>query len=348
MTRMPGDLYVKYTSGDDGSAAIPAGEAYWASPSIWLTDPAGNSIPSAVVGEDNWVHVQVDSTNTNPRSTVKVQTWVCDFTAGFIGPDAARASSGGASGQTATVATDVSQATPGVAHVVWRPDATDLINGPNPDTGHLCVGANVYVETLPAPEGARLSSGRLDVIDNRHHGWKNVTVVRAAGEGPAPIAFRLANPGPEADVFVVMARELDGEAAMGQVEQEHLLATGFVDLADGPPDPPPVPAACLREPRERTRLAQGGQLVLRGMPDTRPLRPAEQRARFALVTAEGRDHALEVGIRPGEQVPVVLAVDTAREPGEVHTFDIVQQTRDGLVLGGARLITVDVPEWHCC
>lgn len=346
MTKVPGDLYIKYANGDGGNDVIPAGTQFWTSPSIWLTDTSGNSIPNAVEGTDNWVHVQVDSTSADPRSNVKVQVWVCDYTAGFIGPDSARPSSGGLNGRTSTISTDVSSTAPGTAHVVWQPDPSDLINGPNPDTGHLCVGANTYVETLPAPEGARLSGGQLDVINNRHHGWKNITVIRT-GPRRAPFPFRLTNPGAEPDEFVVTARELDRDLAMGQVEREHLLMADFVDLLEGAPEPAPVPAACLREPRERTRLARGGKLVLRGMPDATPLRPAEHRAKFGLVTAEGRDQTVGVGVKPGEQIPVIFVVESAGEPGEVHTFDIVQQTRDGLVLGGGRLIAVDVPEWHC-
>ncbi|MEV4838661.1 hypothetical protein AB0K05_29450 [Nonomuraea sp. NPDC049486] len=347
MTRVPGDLYIKYDSGDDGSDVIPQGAAFWASPSIWLTDTGGNSLPHAITGVDNWVHVQVDSMSTDPRSGVKVQTWVCDYTPGYIGPDSARPSSGGANGRTATVATAVTKSAPGTVHVTWRPTTADLINGPNADTGHLCVGANVYVETLPTPEGARLSGGKLDVINNRHHGWKNITVIRNAGRR-TPFAFRLANPGAEPDDFVVRAWELDRETAMGRVEQEHLLMTAFVDLVDGEPEPPPVPAACQQEPRERTWLAQGGRLVLRGLPEATPLRPAEHPAHVELRTVNGRDQSVGLTIRPGELVPVVFVMGCEGEPGEVHAFDIVQQTRDDLVLGGARLIVVDVPEWHCC
>ncbi|MFE5720445.1 hypothetical protein [Streptomyces erythrochromogenes] len=349
MTREPGDLYIKYTTGDDGSQEIPAGAVFWASPSIWLTDTSGASIPQAKVGVDNWVHVQVDSMNSEVRDNVKVQAWVCDYTPGFIGPDSARPSSGGANGRTGSISTGVSKTAPGVAKVVWRPLDTDLINGPNIDTGHLCVGANVFVETLPAPEGARLSSGKLDVISNRHHGWLNITVVRNSPR-IAPLAFRLTNPGTEPERFVLRAWELDGESAMGQVEQEHLLMAGFVDLTDCGPEPPLVPAACQREPHERTRLAKGGRLVLRGLPEPVPLRPAESEARFEIRTAaEGCDPTtVEVDIRPGQHVPALFVVNSEGEPGEVHTFDIVQETQDGVVIGGARVITVDVPEWHCC
>ncbi|MEV8630893.1 hypothetical protein AB0395_04480 [Streptosporangium sp. NPDC051023] len=351
MPKEPGVLYVKYAAGDDGTDVIPSGAAFWASPSIWITDTAGNSIPNAQVGVDNWVHVQVDSTSTDSYTGVKVQTWVCDYTAGFIGPDAARPSSGGANGRTATVGTAVTKSSPGTMHVVWRPTTADLINGPNPNEGHLCVGANVYVETLPGPEGARLSSGRLDVINNRHHGWKNITVV-AKTPRLAPLAFRLTNLGPEPENFQVRAWELDQGEGIGSLQQEHLLTQHFVDLVDGEPRPDPVPALCQTEPPERRWLAQGGRLVLRGVPERTELRPAQHRAEFTIRTAdqgceEPGEHA-RLQIRPGELAPVIFVLGCDGEPGEVHTIDITQQTADGVVLGGARLIAVHVPEWHCC
>ncbi|RJL35446.1 hypothetical protein [Bailinhaonella thermotolerans] len=353
MPKEPGNLYVKYADGDDGTDVIPAGAAFWASPSIWLTDTAGNSIPSAQVGVDNWVHVRVDSTSTEPYTGVKVQTWVCDYTAGFIGPDAAQSSSGGANGRTATVGTAVTKSSPGTMHVVWRPTNADLINGPNPREGHLCVGANVYVESPPGPEGARLTGGRLDVINNRHHGWKNVTVITKTLR-LAPFAFRLANPGAEPDEFRVRARELDRGECLGRLEREHLLMRDFVDLVDGEPRPDPVPALCQTEPLERTWLAQGGRLVLRNMPEPAELRPAEHDAEFTIRTVnpacEEREQCgdpTRVRIRPGELTPVVFVLECDGDPGEVHTIDITQRTGEGAVIGGARLIAVHVPDWHC-
>jgi hypothetical protein len=343
---MPGSLYVKYAAGDSGIRPIPPGTAFWASPSVWLTDAGGNPIPCARVGVDNWIHVQVDSTVDQPRTGVKSQVWVCDYTAGYIGPDVARASSGGAAGRTGTVSTAVSSAAPGVTHVTWRPTAADLINSANPNEGHLCVGVNIYAELPPPPEGAVLSSGRLDVINNAHHGWHNITVTTTPLVGPHNFAFRLTNPGVEAADFGVEVWENEGE--LGQLEQETLLGAGFVDLVDSEPMPDPVPPTCQVEPPARTWLARGGRLVLRGMPEQTPLRPAGERAKIQLVTEQGADQQVGVSIGPGEHVPVVLQIGATGQPGDVHVLDVAQRDRDGLVLGGGRILVVEVPEWHCC
>jgi hypothetical protein len=345
---MAGDLYIQYDLSDTGSRPIPPGARFYLSPSIWLTDQAGTSLTEAKVGEVNLVHVQVNSLNPDPRLNVVVQVWVCDYTGGYIGPDAARASSGGVGpGLTGGVPTIVTAESPGVAVVPWTPTEDDLINQPDPTRGHVCIGANVYNELTAPPEGARLCSGRLDVPNDQHHAWKNITVVKTQGT-TVTIPFRVVNPGPEPAEFVLGAFEVERDAAMGPLEQEHLLMDRCVDLVGGGPPPDPVPAACLREPRERTRLAEGGQLVLRCLPDPVPLRPARRRAKAVLVTQESADQRVPLLVRPGQQVPVVLTVQGGGELGEVHTVDVVQEdTTNGLVVGGGRVVVVQTPEWSC-
>jgi len=322
---------------------------FYLSPSIWLTDQAGNGRLEATVGEVNLLHVQVDSLSPAPRLGVQVQAWVCDYTGGFIGPDAALPSSTTSTGAGLEIGvpTPVTNAAPGFAVLSWTPDEHDLINHADPSRGHVCVAANVHV-TFPLPvEGSRLTAGRLDVPNDRHHAWKNITVVKTQGVRIA-VPFRVGNPGPEPAEFVLQAFQLDRETAMGPFEQEHLLMDRCVDLVDGGPPPDPVPAACQKEPLERTRLAEGGRLVLRGLPETVLLRPARRRARVLLATADSADDKVPVAIRPGQQVPVALTVEGEQEIGGVHTIDVQQlDARNGLVVGGGRVVVVQAPEWFC-
>src|SRR4051794_22495064 len=152
---MAGTLYVKYDASDTGARVphndpIPPGVAYYVTPSIWLTDDAGNSLTQAKVDQVNWIHVQVDSISADPRAGVRAQVWVCNFTAG-IGPDSARPSSGGKPGRWGGVPQGqlVTQTVPGIVKVPWTPQVTDLINTSDPNQGHLCVAANVFVEPPP-------------------------------------------------------------------------------------------------------------------------------------------------------------------------------------------------------
>jgi hypothetical protein len=343
---MAGNLYIKYDASDNGGRPIPAGAAFWVTPSIWLTDAAGTSLAEAQVGHVNVIHAQVSSLSADPRSGARVQMWVSDYTAGFIGPDSGRQSSGGTLGRLGGVAGSVTSTVPGVATVDWTPVDADLINGPDPLHGHLCVAANVFADGVP-PEGARLFGGRLDVPKNQHHAQRNITLVKTQGITRA-IPFRVRNPGPEPAEFVLAGVELEGDAAMGPLEQEQLLMDRCVDLVGGAPAPDLVPAKCQTEPRERTWLAEGGQLVLRGLPDLVPLRPAKERAKFLIHTEETADQRVALVIRPGEEVPVVLTVEGTQAIGEVHAIDVFQEdTADGLVVGGGRVVVVETPDWFC-
>jgi len=340
------DLYIKYDASDTGSRPIPPGTVFYLSPSVFITDQAGNSRLEARIGEPNLIHVQVDSLTEDPRLNVTVQVWACDFTGGFIGPDAARQSSGGVGpGLSSGIPTPVTKSVPGVAAVSWTPTDADLINQPDPLHGHLCLAANVYLGFPQPVEGQRLVAGKLDVPNDQHHAWKNITVVKTQGVR-ADVPFRVGNRGPEPAKFVLRAFEL--EDAMGPVEMEHLLMDRCVDLVDAGPPPDPVPAACLTEPRERTWLAQGGRLVLRGLPDLVPLRPARRRARVLLRTEESADDKVATVIRPGREIPVVLTVEGGQDVGAVHTIDVVQEdATNGEVVGGGRVVVVETPDWFC-
>jgi hypothetical protein len=301
----------------------------------------------------------VDSKSTTAKVGVKVQVWVCDFTLGGVGPAAVltSGSAGGASGRTGTVPTGVSSNAPGIAQVHWTPQDADLLNSPEANKGHLCVGANVYVEGTP-PEGTIKTSGLLDVCNDQHHAWRNITVVKTIGLRVVEFSFRVVNPSEEVEEFALAVAELDRELAMGQLEQEQLLTAGFVDLrggkgpngdGDGEGDGGVRPG-CLDEPLERKRLREGGELVLTGLEEPVPLRPAKEPAREVDVLAEDdRGRELKLPITPGDRVPVTLRAALGEsEAGEVHTFDITQTAGDGRIIGGARVIAVAVPEFLIC
>ncbi|WP_329245989.1 hypothetical protein OG223_11205 [Streptomyces sp. NBC_01478] len=384
------DLYIKWNSTDDGTRPVPDGGAFWASPSIWITNAAGDRVttadgqPLAFAGAVNLVHVTVDGTAESPTySGAKVQVWVCDCSTTPVGPDSSRHSAGDQQGRTGTISSAVSKNASGTTYVSWRPDVdTDLINGANPGEGHLCVGANVYYEGLPGPLGAQLTAGTLDVKRNRHHAQCNVTVKKVSNL-QAPMVLRLAALGAEEEQFQVRGWELDREGGIGSLEQELLLAHCFVDLVGGKPKPRKVPGPCQTEPFERTWLAGGGRLTLTGMPEPTEIRAAGHDARFTLLTEEscrggggkgdggvhlhdgGDDHGgwgggdgdggdcdggarARLTVRPGERTPVLVNIECDGDPGEVHTIDVVQQTPDGVVLGGARLVALHVPDWFGC
>jgi hypothetical protein len=360
---MPNVLYIKYQPGDNGTRPINPCTNFWNSPSVWLTDANGNGLNNqAVVGQDNVINVQVDSLSKDSLTGVKVQVWVDDFTLGGVGPDAVVI--GGtftASGVTSTVPTAVSSNAAGLAQIHWTPNDAYLINSPDPNQGHVCIGANTYVEGA-TPEGAIKTSGLLDVCGDQHHAWKNIAVIKTSRIKKvdlAEFALRVVNVVPERAEFLVGVTELDRELAMGPLEKEQLLTAPFVDLVREPrPDQPGddgdngddggddgnIRPGCLDEPLERKRLRRGGQLVLTGVDKPIPLRPAPKpAAEFGVIGQGGGAKEVKLVIEPGDRIPLTLQANLAGEPGDVHAFDITQTAGDGRIVGGARIVAVNVP-----
>jgi hypothetical protein len=349
-------LYIKYQASDNGTRPIDPNANFWTSPSVWLTDANGNGLNNqAVVGQDNVINVQVDSLSATALSGVKVQVWVDDFTLGGVGPDAVVI--GGtisASGVTSTVPTAVSSSAGGVAQVHWTPNDAYLINSPLMNQGHVCVGANVYVEGA-SPEGAIKTSGLLDVLGNQHHAQKNIAVIKTVNlrgqkEQLVQFALRAVNTAPQRGEFGIVVTEPDPKVALGPLEKEQLLTASFVELAPvatpvGGPVGGPV-GRPVGEPAERGRLRAGGQLVLAGLEQPVVLRPAQQKATaLAVIGHVGRGNAITLAMEPGDRIPVTLQATLGGEVGDIHVFDITQTAGDGTVVGGARIIAVNTPAW---
>jgi hypothetical protein len=147
------------------------------------------------------------------------------------------------------------------------------------------------------------------------------------------------------------------------VIREHLLALPFVDLARGrerrqrmrkiTPElfeflVPEFGEELLRagplplEPRERARLAGGGQLVL-AEKDV-PLRPAKRPLEEIAIEgpSDKRGDVLEVkvGRKRPERVEIDLRAAEKDDPGTVRIFDLVERDGDEALVGGTTFITV--------
>ncbi|NRQ31928.1 hypothetical protein HII36_08755 [Nonomuraea sp. NN258] len=341
---MANDLFVKYALSDTGKRPVPQGIHFWVTPSIWLT--GGIDLSTAKVGVRNTINVRVDSMSVEPKANVTVQVWVCDYTVGGIGP-AAVLTSGSAGGNMGNAVTlnGVSAGAPGTAQIAWTPVPADLINSNDPNSGHVCIAANVYVE-LGDVEGKPESFGFLDPAGNQHHAQRNIGLLRVPGGGEeGSLTLRALNPGEEEQVFTLMVRELPPEEAFGPLEREQLLSSEVVRLMrDGheirPDGEPPD------EPIERRMLREGGELALSGEfgREPIPLRPADGPVRHLdLISPGGSGPQHRIVIGPGERVPVTLLTATDGRPGEVRAFDVNQLDRRGGFLGGNRVLTVVVP-----
>ena len=387
---MADELYIKYATNDTGSRPIPAGQPIYLSPSIWLT--GGLDTTTAKVGVVNTVNVQVDSTQVDPgkgRANVKVQVWVCDFTLGGVGPAASllSGSSNGTAGITDTVDTVVYASAPGVAKVPWTPVPADLINTNDPKTGHVCIGANVYVEDA-APEGTIKNFGLLDVPNNPHHAWKNIAVVAAPQGGNANMQFRVVNERAEPQEYEIGVQEIAPERSFAPSEWEAMAGKYYIDTRVGPDItinggtqrstlPPEVEIGLGRvgvgrfgllghrggfgekvlktmlaqdaEPFERQLRRAGGELFLSRailqLDEPVRLRPALDFGRLPTLVGGGKvGNRFRTRFDALDRAPFTLHLEGGDALGQVRAFDITQTTESGALSGGARIVTITVPE----
>jgi len=206
---------------------------------------------------------------------------------------------------------------------------------------------------------------RSGVPIGRFHGQKNIWVMSTAPGFTLVSVILIFGWAAGAQVRVLELTERTGTTKLPAVIREHLLALPFVDLARGrerrqrtrkiKPElfaflvaefgeellrAGPLPL----EPRERSRLAGGGQLVL-AEKDV-PLRPAKRPLdEIAIEGPSGRKgDVLEVKVGPKrpERVEIDLHAAEKDDPGTVRIFDLAERDGDAALVGGTTFITVAV------
>ena len=244
---MANDLFIKYTEPDAGNPITPCTD-YWTSPSLWLSDPPGESgnvvdAGTARVGRRCMINVRVSSKSGTPKAPTRVQLWVCNFTIA-VGPAGSVRSLNPANppaGKIITVNPGPSSAAPGVGAVAWTPTADDLINAPG-GAGHLCLAGNAFFASPDSElaDGAQITdpTTRLDICGNRHHGQRNIAV-QAVNAGGDEMKFRMqaGNPGGKNEKFQFEVAELRPKV-LDPTELSHLASTQFAgvlgDIPTGP------------------------------------------------------------------------------------------------------------------
>ncbi len=338
---MAGNLYIKWTSGDTGTRPIPGGSTWWLSPSIWITSP-GNAQASS--GKDNLIYVQPDRIGDGTDSTdVSVRAWVCNPTTA-PGPSGATIASaggpGGALGVIPNLGAGVSFPVSPLLVNDWVPAPTDVaVNG-----GHLCIVADIFDKS---GDGADLTTGVVDVVNNQHHAQHNISLVMGV-QGrmlQVPFWFPILEALPEADRGRGLIRVQPVGGVLGQVTKEELLRDPRVTLEherEGTTQPRElVNPHCLTEPPERTRLREGGELVLSG--SDYKIHRSEARPERAGILFEDRVHS-EIEVTPvsgAASVRTFVCELPEDDFGAVHEFDIVHSTAEGRVVGGMRVVVLN-------
>lgn len=318
----PGQLYIRWSAtGSDDNRTDPGNAVWWLSKAVGIYNPADplQDPGLAVTGTLQRIRVNVSTLLT--KTHVGVQAWACAYgTAGQPYLPSALGTTG--------LLKDLDDQTPPQPYtatagpeltidIPWQPDANDLtsLGLDETDDLHVCLLANCYA----TPPGAAADGQQIvaqpppiDVPNNRHHGQHNITLrgVAAASGGMGMMMFA-GNPAAEGEeVFELFV-----------VEQLHeQLEPGLVELASnsrwGPTLAETGELRLAREPAKGLRLDLGGE--------------SGEKLRVPLTAGKPQRMKLEFEFGDGEE-------------NVLRVFDVVQR-RGREVVGGARLLTLGVPD----
>lgn len=357
----------------------PGAAATYASGGIFLSGPPDSTEGSYVFGQEHRINVLVKNDSKKAFDGITVQTWVCQPTSN-AGPSTVIKVQGGvdASGNpilkplffTASIARIDPGSVKSVSHR-WKPGQTEL----NVAGGHVCLASNVCadgalgldgVEYPPLPDPTLPTLTMLHPENDDHHAQRNVNRVKVTA-GPAPVpAGGMSNPGEDAGIFVISLVEQMRRRELQVVDVLHLLSDQLFAFVDTDGHVHEVPTEPLRKVPEgldeavtirlnRAIMLEEGllpALVLRDW-DGQPLNvrhpllvPATQPAVKPVLNLDGeREGAATIEIPAGESFPVAPGFEIPRddEVGSVHVFDLTQSDGDEQVLGGMRILAVNVP-----
>jgi hypothetical protein len=240
---------------------------------------------------------------------VTVEAWVCDYTAGEVGPSTAITPR--------FVGTAFGTINPGqsvdVTVDTWTPThAQATTNG-----GHVCLGANCWAGDAGNPSDGRPTppGGHLSYCCDSHCGQLNLQVT-ALAFGKMGHMFMGMNGG---------AKGLNARIRM-------LPAKGRVFGA--------TERTVIRDSRALHDALSPAQL--------KRFKPFRSRLRPAGFAIAGRGvepgESIEISLKPKEKRKLDLQVEASpnERPGAVQVFDVITTDADGETLGGARLLAVVV------
>lgn len=264
----------------------------------------GVDLATAKVGVPNTVRVRVHNITAAPIADVNVEAWVCNFTAG-VGPSGGIPSAGGTLPLTGFVGSIAGNSSQVVTcGPPWTPLASDVATY----NGHVCLAANCFSD---GGDGVTVVGGSLKICCDSHHGQRNIAIkaVRSRG-GKMSFRFQAANPDlKEEELFILEVIPVRGRGAFGVAERQQFKSG-------------PLNGLKLAKSRFRPLALQlAGEGIEPGAEIKIELRPNEP-----------RDIELYAEFNPEEAI------------GNFHTFDVVERTIDGEVVGGARILAVIAPD----
>jgi len=341
-----GPLYVKYNAADGGSRAIEPCTGFWSSPDVWIE--GGVDAGTARVGVPNTIKVRVRALPSLPGGAsavenVNVQVWVSDFTLG-VGPNSGLPSAGGAVGLTGYIAS-ISAGGSNVAGCgPWTPVQSDSqLNG-----GHVCIAANCHAD--PPDNGVQVPPNSFQAVDgsskvccDSHLAQRNIAVRQTDGNLRFNMFINNLDE-QEPREFVVTMSAVRGALRFPVLERELLLTSPFIQrLPVRGHEVPRIDDRLRRElePHEIRHLEARGpvRLGLAGERQEIALHRARTKAPFSLDSKFGEGPKIVGKIGPGKSIPLGLQIGFNKrdKKGTMRSFEIVQRTAAGQVVGGATI-----------
>jgi hypothetical protein len=317
----PGQLYIRWSAtGADDNRTDPGANVWWLSKSVGIFNPSDTTQSEglAITGVAQKIRVNIDTLLT--KDHVGVQAWVCAYgTAGQPYLPSALEHEGLLKELDDQIPPQPYTATAGpqlTIDIPWTPDSNDLtsLGYAETDDLHVCLLANCFATpTTGAPDGQKITAQPppIDVPNNRHHAQHNIVLHGvASGAGGMSMSMFAGNPAPEGeDVFQLEVVEQRDERLLPELVELARNSSWAEFAADAKLRLPQEPANGVRLEMD----AAGGQ-------------------RFRAPLAAGKPQRMQLTAEFGSD-----------EAGVVRAFEILQR-RGREVVGGARLVTLGVPD----
>lgn len=336
---------------DDGVSPYSGARPFWNNNSLWLT--GGPSQTSTVVGDPTQVKVRVTNTAPEYSGNVHVQAWIFQPFVGQVTPgDGIHVDGGatnpliaftgslfdvpngsGAPGEDAgQPKTHVALAGTSGGSGSWTPQADEL----STYGGHLCICANVYSAT----DGAELTTDSLfatttytDGAGNQqprdaHHGQRNIALL-ASAQPSQKLKFDIRPPLWAGRPTLLDIHALTGRLAIGAGERWLLRSHSNVSLEDGRLV---IPGARGKEaaPLVNSRKELRGTLEVPGL--------GEVGLGEVGLRETGAERIRLEAVKTPLAATLTLQRDDAK--GSLQSFEIVQRTEDGAILGGLTVLSL--------
>jgi hypothetical protein len=311
------NLFIPYTTGDNGSRPFPAGTDFWQSPDVILDTSNGAAAPDQyTIGVPNGIVVSVTNNSLVAYQTITVQVWVCDPS---TVTDVELPPFQGATVMQETLTGEAAPAAPTVPGSVTTIRVSGFVPYPGMSSlpgGHCCLIANCFGQTADGTFDGQDATANpafnrvTEVQSDPHVAQHNIFAAAPTGEGQQR---RLSFP------FMAVTPIRKGREEV-VLEIQHLTGTNALTADD---------LALLKKgPFKHLPLHISKVPIV----DTFEVHGCHH----------GPGRIVKQELHAGKPLPLSIELELRHTEaiGGVHSFDVIQKAATGQVQGGLRLLVV--------